>query len=257
MTHGESRRRSEAPGYAIRLDWHEGNQLYLADWDRKPDRHVTPFPAAARWFATLAEATSTARLLDMISGEKWIATTIPADARPCRCKAEASGYLQRIGPEPAGTCDRCGDKQPMPEITMCTRYVTRDGRRRKCLGNFVPPPADVQHAYPSTELCPNCGNEHTAKVADSLRCFRCGNAWPSERHSIVESIDELAKFYQTADWPTYEVGPEDDGLTDEQVSMAARAAAQTVFPELDDDALDAIEAEIKAEMRNVGGVFVP
>jgi hypothetical protein len=153
MTHGESRRRSEAPGYAIRLDWHEGNQLYLADWDRKPDRHVTPFPAAARWFATLAEATSAARLLDMISGEKWIATTIPADARPCRCKAATTGH----------------------------------------------------------------------------------------------------------DWATYEFGPEDDGLTDEEAFMAAHAAVDAIFPELDDDDADMVAASLThpGARPTVAGVVAP
>jgi hypothetical protein len=173
VTHGESRRRSEAPGYAIRLDWHEGNQLYLADWDRKPDRHVTPFPAAARWFATLAEATSTARLLDMISGEKWIATTIPADARPCRCKAHVHD--------------------------------------RNCYDDSEP-----------------------GREAQLI----CNGGLP---------------------WATYEVGPEDDGLTDEENFMAAHAAVDAVFPELDDDDADLIAASLThpGARPTVAGGFVP
>jgi hypothetical protein len=181
LTNGEAKRKGHAGGYVLRTRKAMGFELYLADYlHGHKGRLTTPYPAEAEWFQYEHQAREVAKRAAFYSGRlAFEVTSVPADARPCRCKAEAH-YL-----------------------------------------------------YPNSEPCPHCGSIRTAKVVDYHRCFTCDNAWPAVA--------------------TFTLGPEDDGLTDEQASMAFRAAAETVFPELDDDALDAIEAE----MRNVGGVFVP
>lgn len=81
MTRHEAKRQHKPPGYAIRLAQHEGLQLYLADWSRRPEAATTPIPGSARYFERAAEAADVARLLDVVTGQKWMATTVP-DAEP-------------------------------------------------------------------------------------------------------------------------------------------------------------------------------
>ena len=82
MTRHEARAADLPPGWAVRLNQHQGLQLYLADWARKPEAPTTPVPGSARYFRTFIEAADVAALADMLAGQKWVVTNVPADSEP-------------------------------------------------------------------------------------------------------------------------------------------------------------------------------
>lgn len=116
MTHREAYTRGLPDGHLVKLVQDEGLQLYLADWDRKPESGTTPCPDSARYFATRSEAIWAAKLADMLTGQKWAASTPPPIPQELLDAAFNEAFIKVFG----------GDEDPdVPEFARTERGTIR------------------------------------------------------------------------------------------------------------------------------------
>lgn len=78
MTREQARRLNKPPGFALRIDAHEGAVVYLADY-RTAKLTTTEYPGSAEYFERVVDADEMARRLTHVTGQRWAVTTVPAD----------------------------------------------------------------------------------------------------------------------------------------------------------------------------------